>query len=151
MSESTLIQYIRDPSNLDATEVQSGLSLFTLQDEVWIKLDAGTRAHMLVVNKSEVPMEKILSNILLVSRARPVVIQSLFPALDGRGPSESEIEQYAERLVELKSAGAQISLVQIYSATRPTVNPQCGHLPLRTLSRIAQVVRKRTGLNTEIF
>lgn len=145
------IVLITNASNLDVTEVESGLSLFTLQDEVWIKLDAGTQGHMLSVNKSEVPIEKVLSNILLVSRARPVVIQSLFPALDGHGPSELQIEQYAERLSELKSAGAQISLVQIYSANRPAVNPQCGHLPLRTLSRIAQMVRRRTGLNTEIF
>jgi wyosine [tRNA(Phe)-imidazoG37] synthetase (radical SAM superfamily) len=145
------IVLITNASNLDAAEVQSGLRLFTLQDEIWIKLDAGTQAHLDSVNKSEVPMEKILSNILLVSRTRPIVIQSLFPALNGHAPSEQEIEQYAERLRELTVAGAQISLVQIYSATRPTVNPQCGHLPLRTLSRIAQTVRNRTGLKAEIF
>jgi len=142
---------ITNASNLDAAEVQNGLSLVTLQDEIWIKLDAGSQAHMNAVNKGELPIEKILSNILSVSRARPVVIQSLFPAVDGRAPSEQDIEQYAERLTELRGAGAQISLVQIYSATRPMVNPQCGHLPLRTLSRIAQMVRNRTGLKAEVF
>ena len=106
---------------------------------------------MNLVNKSEVPIEKTRLNILLVARQRPVVIQSLFPAANGDAPSEQSIEQYAERLKELTLAGAQISLEQIYSATRPTVDPQCGHLPLRTLSRIAQTVRSRTGLNAEIF
>jgi wyosine [tRNA(Phe)-imidazoG37] synthetase (radical SAM superfamily) len=145
------IVLITNSSNLDAPEVQSGLGLFTLQDEIWAKLDAGTQEQMNLVNKPEVPLEKILANILLIARQRPVVIQSLFPALNGFAPSEQEIEQYAQRLKELTVAGAQISLVQIYSATRPTVNPQCGHLPLRTLSRIAQAVRNKTGLNVEIF
>jgi hypothetical protein len=104
-----------------------------------------------LVNKTDVPIEKILSNILLLARQRPVIIQSLFPALNGQAPGELELDQYVRRLQELTKAGAQISLVQIYSATRPTVNWECGHLPLRTLSRIGQTVRSQTGLKTEIF
>ena len=145
------IVLITNASNLDAAPVQEGLRLFTRHDEIWAKLDVGSQAHMDLVNKSEVPSEKILSNIVLVARQRPVVIQSLFPAINGFPPSEQDIEEYAQRLKELSTAGAQISLVQIYSATRPTMNPECGHLPLRTLSGIAQTVRSRTGLNVEVF
>jgi wyosine [tRNA(Phe)-imidazoG37] synthetase (radical SAM superfamily) len=145
------IVLITNASNLDAAQVQDGLRLFTRDDEIWAKLDVGTQTHLNLVNKSEVPIERILSNILMVARQRLVVIQSLFPSVSGNAPGEEEIEQYAQRLKELTVAGAQISLVQIYSATRPMVNPRCGHLPLRTLSRIAQTVRERTGLNVEIF
>ena len=120
------IVLITNASNLDAAPVQEGLRLFTRHDEIWAKLDVGSQAHMNLVNKSEVPIEKILSNILLVARQRPVVIQSLVPAINGFPPSEQDIEEYAQRLKELSTAGAQISLVQIYSATRPTVNPECG-------------------------
>ena len=63
-----------------------------------------------------------------------MIIQSLFPALNGEGPSATEVEAYVQRLKYLKDAGAQIPLVQIYSATRPTPHSECGHLPLRTLS-----------------
>ena len=145
------IVLITNASNLDALQVQDGLRLFTRDDEIWTKLDVGTQEQMNLVNKSEVPIEKVVSNILRVARQRPGVIQSLFPALNGCAPNEQDVEQYAQRLKELTVAGAKISLVQIYSATRPTVNPQCGHLPLRTLSRIAQTVRSRTGLNVEVF
>ena len=145
------IVLITNASNLDAAPVQEGLRLFTRHDEIWAKLDVGSQAHMNLVNKSEVPIEKILSNILLVARQRSVVIQSLFPAISGFPPSDQGIEEYAQRLKELSTAGAQISLVQIYSATRPTLNPECGHLPLRTLSGIAQTLRSRTGLNVEVF
>ncbi len=136
---------------LDQPQVQDGLKLFTRHDEVWVKLDGGTQAYLDKVNQPGCPIESILSNILLLARRRPVVIQSLFPMIGGEEPPEEEIEEYALRLKELKAAGAQIPLVQIYSATRPTPNSECSHLPLKCLSRIAQTVRQKTGLTAEVF
>ena len=138
-------------SGLDLPKVQHGLHFFTKSDEIWAKLDGGTQAYINRVNRPGIPLEKILSNILLLGRQRPVVIQSLFPAIDSEEPPLEEIEAYSHRLLELKNAGAQISLVQIYSATRPAPNSQSGHLPLKVLSRIAHLVRQTTGLKAEVF
>ena len=145
------IVLITNATSLDLPGVQEGLKYFTAQDEIWAKLDGGTQAYLDNINHPRVPLEKIMANILLLARRRPVVIQSLFPSLNGREPATAEIEQYVQRLQELKEAGAQISLVQIYSATRPTPRSECGHLPLRSLSRIAQQVRAVTGLKAEVF
>jgi wyosine [tRNA(Phe)-imidazoG37] synthetase (radical SAM superfamily) len=142
---------ITNASGLDRPEVAKGLRLFTPRDEVWAKLEAGTQEYMDRVNHPDCPLEKILSNLLFVARQRPVVIQSLFPSVSGEAPPASEIEAYVQRLRELKEGGAQIPLVQIYSATRPTPHSECGHLPLRTLSHIAQRVRDATGLKAEVF
>ncbi len=142
---------LTNATGLDLPHVQQGLKHFTRSDEVWAKLDGGTQAYVNKVNRSGVPLEKILSNILMLGRQRPVVIQSLFPAIKGEEPPLEEIEQYAHRLLELKNCGAQISLVQIYSATRPSPNSESGHLPLKALSRIAQTVRQTAGLAAEVF
>jgi wyosine [tRNA(Phe)-imidazoG37] synthetase (radical SAM superfamily) len=142
---------LTNSTGLDLPHVQQGLRHFTRSDEVWAKLDGGTQAYLNKVNRSSVPLEKILSNILLLGRQRPLVIQSLFPAIRSEEPPLEEIEQYAHRLLELKKGGAQISLVQIYSATRPSLNSESGHLPLKVLSRIAQTVRQTTGLTAEVF
>lgn len=142
---------ITNGTGLDLPHVQHGLKYFTKSDEVWAKLDGGTQAYVNKVNRSEVPLEKVLSNILTLGRQRPVVVQSLFPALNGEEPPLEEVEQYAKRLLELKNAGAEISLVQIYSATRPSAISECGHLPLKALSRIAATVRQATGLKAEVF
>ena len=138
-------------SGLNREEVQQGLKLLTRQDEIWIKLDGGTQTYLNKVNRGSVSLGLTLHNILMLARRRPVVIQSLFPAIQGKEPPEEEVEQYACRLRELKEHGAQIPLVQIYSCTRPTVRAECTHLPLRSLSRIAQRVRKISGLPTEVF
>ncbi len=138
-------------SGLARPEVQDGLKLLTRQDEVWIKLDGGTQTYLNLVNRGNVSLGHTLRNILTLARQRPVVIQSLFPALHGQEPSAEEIEEYAMRLKELREHGAQISLVQIYSCTRPTLNTECTHLPLKSLSRIAQRVRDVSGLMAEVF
>ena len=142
---------LTNATGLDLPQVQQGLKHLTRNDEVWAKLDSGTQAYVNKVNRSAVPLEKILSNILLLARQRPVIIQSLFPAINGEEPPLEEIEAYSQRLLDLKNAGAQISLVQIYSGTRPSPNSQSGHLPLKVLSRIAQTVRQTTGLTAEVF
>jgi wyosine [tRNA(Phe)-imidazoG37] synthetase (radical SAM superfamily) len=142
---------ITNATGLDQPQVLQGLKHFTKSDEIWAKLDGGTQAYLNKVDGLDVPIEKILANILMIGRQRPVIIQSLFPSINGEEPPLEEIEQYAQRLKELRTGGAQIPLVQIYSATRPTPNSGCGHLPLKTLSRIAQTVRQVSGLKAEVF
>lgn len=145
------IVLVTNASRLEAPEVREALRLFTPTDEIWAKLDAGTQAYMDLVNRPDRSLEKIMRNILSVARDRPVIIQSLFPLLNNREPSLDEIDRYAERLGDLRKAGAQIPLVQIYSVTRPAVNPNCGHLSLKTLNYIAQRVRDISGLKAEVF
>jgi wyosine [tRNA(Phe)-imidazoG37] synthetase (radical SAM superfamily) len=142
---------ITNGTGLHLPQVQAGLKHFTRSDEIWVKLDGGTQAYLNRVNRSDFPIKQILANIALVGRERPVVIQSLFPALGEEEPSVEEIEQYAERLLELKNSGVEIPLVQVYSAARPSANSPCGHLPLKVLSRIAHTVRQTTGLKAEVF
>jgi len=150
---------ITNATGLHLPEVQQGLKLFTTEDEILAKLDAGSDLCFEQINRPKrsplncplVTMDFVLENILALGRQRPVVIQSLFPLLEHKEPTEEEIERYVQRLRELKEAGAQISLVQVYSAHRPAIQKNCGHLPLRTLSRIARRVREATGLRAEVF
>jgi hypothetical protein len=142
---------ITNSVGLDLPEVRRGLQLLTSRDEIWVKLDAGTQQYMDKVNRSSTSLRKVLSNILLTGQERPIIIQSLFPLLNGQEPPPEEIEFYVGHLQQLKRKGARISLVQVYSAHRPSHHPECGHLPLKSLSRIAQRVREVTGLPAEVF
>ena len=57
----------------------------------------------------------------------------------------------SNRLKQLKEEDGQISLAQIYSATRPMARSGCSHLRLRTLSQIARTVRQVAGVRAEVF
>jgi wyosine [tRNA(Phe)-imidazoG37] synthetase (radical SAM superfamily) len=145
------IVLITNASGLHLPEVQDGLKYFRNDDEIWAKLEAGTQAYMDQVNRGSVPLEAILANILLVARRRPVIIQSLFPSINGMEPPPEEITAFAGHLRDLKEKAAQIPLVQIYSATRAEKHSVFGHLPLKSLSRIAGAVREIAGLKAEVF
>jgi wyosine [tRNA(Phe)-imidazoG37] synthetase (radical SAM superfamily) len=136
---------------LELHPVREGLQYFIREDEVWIKLDTGTQAYMDRVNRSEISLHKVLSNAVMIGRRRPIIIQSLFPLIAGQEPPLEEIDQYLQRLKELKNDGTQISLVQIYSATRPAAHSECGHIPLQSLARICRRIKTETGLRAEVF
>jgi wyosine [tRNA(Phe)-imidazoG37] synthetase (radical SAM superfamily) len=142
---------ITNGTGLDLRPIQDGLRYFTREDEIWIKLDAGTQDYMDRVNRSQIPLEKVMENAWLIGRKRPIIIQSLFPLLGGWEPLPEEVDEYIQRLHELKEGGANISLVQIYSATRPAAHPDCGHIPLQSLAKICRRIKSETGLQAEVF
>jgi wyosine [tRNA(Phe)-imidazoG37] synthetase (radical SAM superfamily) len=145
------IVLITNTAGLPLPEVRKALDLLSGQDEIWLKLDAGTQEYMDRINVPDLKLGDVMANILMVARARPVVIQSLFPMFRREEPSEEEINHYVQRLEDLKAGGAMISLVQVYSSHRPAHTPDCAHLPLATLSRISRKIKTITGLKAEIF
>ena len=143
---------ITNTTGMFAPHVARGWQQLTMEDEIWMKLDAGTQTHLDRVGRPrEILLPDIMANIMKVGCLRSIVIQSLFPLLDGEEPPLDEIDAYIQRLQELKAGGAQISMVQVYSAHRPAQNPECGHLPLNTLSLIARRVRDEARLKAEVF
>jgi wyosine [tRNA(Phe)-imidazoG37] synthetase (radical SAM superfamily) len=146
------IVLVSNASGLFQPHVQRGWKQLAKEDEIWLKLEAGTPKYLKRVNQPrEITLQKIMANILQIGRERPIVIQSLFPMLDGVEPETGEIDCYILRLQELIAGGAQISAVQVYSAHRPAQNPRCRHLALNSLSAIARRVREQTRLPAEVF
>lgn len=139
-----------DARSLAQPEVRQAVRRLTLRDEVWLRLDGGTEAYLTLVGQAQGSPKQILANVLTLAQERPVILQSLFPVINGQEPPVSEIEAYIHRLEELKQAGARIPLVQISSATPNQAGTRYDHLPLSKLSAIARRVQQVSGLKTEI-
>jgi wyosine [tRNA(Phe)-imidazoG37] synthetase (radical SAM superfamily) len=119
-------------------------------DDLWCKLDAGTEGHFQMVNGTRLPFTRILDNLLLVARERPIVVQSLFPALEGVGPDDAEIAAWVERMREIVARGGRIDHVQVYTVVRPPSDPRCGPLDAERLDAIAARARAG-GLEAEAY
>ncbi|MDR0965222.1 MAG: hypothetical protein LBM75_01715 [Myxococcales bacterium] len=142
---------ITNATGLHLPAVQRGLALLDrARVEIWTKLDAGTAAHYALVNRSKVPFEKVLDNLLTTGRRRGITIQTLFGALDGQPPSEQEIAAWLGRLKWLESEGAQIDGVQIYTVARATRETSIQALPDAVLQAIAARVQA-LGLKADWF
>ncbi len=145
------VALITNSSGLQEPVVRRGLRMLTAQDEIWAKLDAGTADWFRQVNRSDVAHAEVVASILATARERPVVIQGLFPRMDGRPVPEVEQNAFAARLASMRGDGAQIQLVQVYSASRPPVDGRCSHATLVELSAIARRVREVSGLPASVF
>ena len=122
------IVLITDAGGLDRPDVKRGLEIMdTNNGEVWAKLDAGTEDYFKLINRTKIPFAKILRNIKVAAKTRPVVIQSLFLKVNDAGPGDGEITAYCQRLRDI----GNIKLVQVYTLARP---PMAGVEGLTALS-----------------
>ena len=133
------LRLLTNATLLHKDRVRAALGEF---DELWCKLDAGTEAYFQLVDGTRLPFQRILDNLLLVARERPIVIQSLFLTLDGVGPDDAEIAAWVERLSEIVSGGGRIDHVQVYTVARTPSDPRGGPLDPARLEAIAARARE---------
>jgi len=130
--------------------VREALLALRPQDEVWAKLDAGSEEHYRAVDRSDVPLARILGNLRDLGRLRPLVIQALWCRLHGQAPPAHELDAWAERLRWLQAEGARIDRVQVYTTARETAETWATALTAAELEGIAERVR-RLGLAAEVW
>jgi wyosine [tRNA(Phe)-imidazoG37] synthetase (radical SAM superfamily) len=111
------------------------------QGEVWAKLDAGTQAYYDLVDRSRVPLDRILANIAAAGQARSIVVQSLFMSLHGQPTPAREFEAYCDRLGALLDEGCQIRLVQLYTVARRPAESYVQALPIEQLQAMAATLQ----------
>jgi len=117
--------------------------------EIWAKLDAGTEEYYRGVDRTTVSFQRILSNITEAAKVRPVVIQSLFLKIHGAPPPAKELKEYCARLNEIKAAGGQIKLVQVYTVARKPAESWVAALSDGAVDSIVAQVQRETGLRAE--
>jgi wyosine [tRNA(Phe)-imidazoG37] synthetase (radical SAM superfamily) len=119
-------------------------------DELWCKLDAGTEPYFHLVDGTRLPLQRILDNLLLVASERPIVVQSLFLAMSGEGPSDDEVAAWASRLRDVAAAGGRIDHVQVYTVARAPADPRVSALPAERLEAIAAAARA-AGVDARVY
>jgi wyosine [tRNA(Phe)-imidazoG37] synthetase (radical SAM superfamily) len=121
------------------------------QGEIWAKLDAGTEEYYRLIDRTPIPFARILTNLNAAARVRPLVIQSLFMRVEGKGPDASEIAAFCERLRELRAGGGAIGRVQVYTIARPPTESYVTPLNPVEVDAIAAEVRESVGIPVEAF
>ena len=111
---------ITNATLLHKHQVQAALDSLGERGEVWAKLDAGSEPYYRLIDRSAVPFSRILNNLLVAGKRRPIVIQSLFARLHGEAPPAAEITAWLGRLTDLRAGGAAIERIQVYTTARST-------------------------------
>lgn len=131
--------------------VAAGLrALDAIGGEIWAKLDAGTEAWFQKVDGTRLPLSLVLRNIERAAIERPIVLQCLFPTIDGQGPGDAERAAWAGRLADLLAAGAQLREVQVTTVARRPADPRVGPLSTEALEGFAAAARA-LGLHAVVY
>lgn len=120
------------------------------QGEIWAKLEAGTDAYYKQIERTTIPLQRVIDNIAHAGQSRDLVIQSLFMRIHGEPPPQAEVDAYVDRLRELQDRGTRIRLVQVYTVARWTAEKYVEPLLQGELDAIADRVRA-LGLAAEPF
>ena len=144
---------ITNGSGLARGEMREAHDLFASRGGTfWIKLDAGTEAFYKTIARSAIPFERILANLTEAARRHPVVVQAMFLRLRGEVPPPDEIAAWASRLGKVVDAGGRLSLVQVYTVARETMEPGVTALTKTELEDIAGAAQAAVpGVPVETF
>jgi wyosine [tRNA(Phe)-imidazoG37] synthetase (radical SAM superfamily) len=145
------IVIITNATLLHRPEVQSALQFLDgVPHQIWAKLDAGTEAYYHLIERTKIPLQRVLDNLLLTGRQRPLVIQSMFLRYHGEAPTSNEIDAYLGRLTELSKNGCQIAYVQVYTVARTTAEAAATPLKKEDIDHIVTKIRER-GIKAEAY
>ncbi len=109
--------------------VQAGLAAMrALAGVVWFKLDSATDAGMRRLNDAKSGPERARRNLETCARLCPTWIQTLALALDGKGPTEEEVEAYLELVRGLVRDRVPVAGVLLYGLARPSHQPEAPRL-----------------------
>jgi histidinol dehydrogenase len=118
---------------------------------IWAKLDAGSEARFRLMSGSDVGLERIADGLLSFARRSSVIVQTMLCEVDGIGPSDADIADYAGLLSRLAEEGARIGEAHLYTFSRPSPGGRCVALADEALLRAAAFVRGATGLRVRVF
>ena len=121
--------------------IKSVEMLKEINGEVWFKVDAVTEESIQIINQVNLKRHQILERLKNCATACPTFVQTCVFTIDGKNPSEKDIEAYVQLMSEIKS---DIEGVHIYGLARPSLQPQAkrlGRISEEVLESIAKKLR----------
>jgi wyosine [tRNA(Phe)-imidazoG37] synthetase (radical SAM superfamily) len=143
---------ISNSSFFNKSSVLEGIGyLLSKNGEVWAKLDAGTEEWYQKVNVSRISLDQIEKNLIMLGKAHPYKIQSLFCGLDGQIPSTIEVQAFLERLQRIKAAGSKINEVQLHTLARKPAQASCTPVPVEFLRMLKNKIENESKIPANIY
>lgn len=149
LAEQLVVRLISNGSLVHRPDVQAGLAaLGAMQGEVWFKMDRGTAAAMLAVNKTAMEPAKVLANLRRCSELAPTWVQTCWFASDEQAPDAAEEAAYLGLLAQAQTG---IRGVHLYGLARPSCQPDASRLSALPAEALTAFAQKITGLGIRVI
>jgi histidinol dehydrogenase len=120
--------------------------------DIWLKLDAGTPRWYQMINRAEIPHDKLVAKIKEFAALAPFTIQTMLCLVDGKAPPPDEAQAWETLVAELAAiAAGRLRKIQIYGKARSSPeDPKAQALPLAYLEERAASLRQALGGSLQI-
>ncbi|MCF8157749.1 MAG: radical SAM protein [Burkholderiaceae bacterium] len=120
------VRLITNGSLMDKPHVlESMRHLAKINGEVWFKADAGTSEGVAKINDVNINIASVIKRIKACAEACPTFVQTCMVAIDGKPPTDLEVDAYIALLSEVKDV---IQGVHLYGLARPSMQAEAPRL-----------------------
>jgi len=120
------VRLITNGSLMDKPHVLESIRhLAKINGEVWFKSDAGTSEGVAKVNDVNINIASVIKRIKACAEACPTYVQTCMVAIDGKPPTDLEVDAYIALLSEVKDV---IQGVHLYGLARPSMQAEAPRL-----------------------
>jgi len=120
---------ITNGSLIHRQSVQAGLQrMAQLNGEVWFKFDRALAEERQRINNTTISLKKIRHHLQIATSLCPTWLQTCIFQVNGKPPSEAEIDAYLSFIKSLKNDGVLLQGVLLYGIARPSLQPEAPQL-----------------------
>ena len=139
------IRLITNGSLMHKTSVIKGVEMLKeMNGEVWFKVDFATEESIKTINQVNLKAHQILERLRNSINVCPTFIQTCIFTIDGKGPSEKDVDAYLQLVGEVKT---DIQGVHLYGLARPSLQPQAKSLGRISDEALEDIAKKLRNLN----
>ena len=139
------IRLITNGSLMHKTSVIKGVEMLKeMNGEVWFKVDSATEESIKTINQVNLKAHQILERLRNSINVCPTFIQTCIFTIDGKGPSEKDVDAYLQLVGEVKT---DIQGVHLYGLARPSLQPQAKSLGRISDEALEDIAKKLRNLN----
>ena len=139
------IRLITNGSLMHKTSVIKAVEMLKeMNGEVWFKVDSATEESIKTINQVNLKAHQILERLRNSINVCPTFIQTCIFTIDGKGPSEKDVDAYLQLVGEVKT---DIQGVHLYGLARPSLQPQAKSLGRISEEALEDIAKKLRNLN----
>ena len=148
LANSVKLRLITNGSLMHREYVRQGIRrIGELGGEIWFKVDRGSSAGILQINRINLKPETLTKSISLCSRLAPTWIQSCFFAIDDKAMDDAEFSAY---LKLISSVRHEIQGVHLYGLARAPQQPEGHRLSALSAESLDDFARKISALDIKV-
>jgi wyosine [tRNA(Phe)-imidazoG37] synthetase (radical SAM superfamily) len=139
------IRLITNGSLMHKASVIKGVEMLKeMSGEVWFKVDSAIEESIKTINQVNLKPNQILERLRNSINVCPTFVQTCIFTIDGKGPSEKDIDAYLQLVGEVKT---NIQGVHLYGLARPSLQPQAKSLGRISEEALEDIAIKLRNLN----